>query len=67
MKVKCARLPSESDGTKLNESSANVGMKLTIKTTLRGCRKPSNNRGLSLDINKKRSGRTVTSVKQQKK
>jgi hypothetical protein len=42
-------------------------MKLTIKTTLSGCRKPSSNRELSPVINKKKTGRTVSSVKQQQK
>jgi hypothetical protein len=41
-------------------------MKLTIKTTLSGCRKPGNNRELSPIINKKKTGRTIPPVKPQK-
>ncbi len=41
-------------------------MKLTIKTKLSGCRKPSSNRELSPIINKKKPGRTVSTIKQKK-
>jgi hypothetical protein len=41
-------------------------MKLTIKTSLSGCRKPGSNRELSPVINKKKTGRTIPTVKQQK-
>jgi len=41
-------------------------MKLTIKTTLSGCRKPSSTRELSPVINKKKTGRTVSAIKQKK-
>jgi hypothetical protein len=66
MKVKCRRLSSESESSKTKESAVGSGMKLTIKTTLSGCRKPTNNTALSPVINKKKTGRTVSSVKQQK-
>lgn len=42
-------------------------MKLTIKTSLSGCRKPSSNRELSTIVNKKKTGRTIPTIKQQKK
>ncbi len=67
MKVKCRRLSSESESSKNKESTVGSGMKLTIKTTLSGCRKPTNNTTLSPVINKKKTGRTVSSVKQQRK
>ncbi|CAF4088763.1 unnamed protein product [Rotaria sp. Silwood2] len=66
IKVKCRRLSSEAENIKNKESSVGAGMKLTIKTTLSGCRKPSSNRELTPNINKKKTGRTISSVKQQK-
>ena len=42
------------------------GMKLTIKTSLSGCRKPSNNTDISPVMNKKKTARTIPTVKQQK-
>ncbi|UJR27129.1 hypothetical protein I4U23_008428 [Adineta vaga] len=65
IKVKCRRLSSESEN-KNKDSSVGKGMKLTIKTSLSGCRKPSNNRDLSPVINKKKTSRTGTTVKQPK-
>lgn len=61
IKVKCRRSSNEN-----KESTVGAGMKLTIKTTLSGCRKPSNNRELTPNTNKKKSNRTNSSVKQQK-
>ncbi|CAF3420939.1 unnamed protein product [Rotaria sp. Silwood1] len=66
IKVKCRRLSSETENIKDKDSSVGAGVKLTIKTTLSGCRKPSSNRELTSNINKKKTGRTVSSVKQQK-
>ncbi|CAF1060677.1 unnamed protein product [Rotaria sordida] len=66
IKVKCRRLSSENENIKNKESSGGASVKLTIKTTLSGCRKPSSNRELTSNINKKKTGRTISSVKQQK-
>jgi hypothetical protein len=67
IKVKCRRLSTESESTKNKESIGGNGMKLTIKATLSGCRKPNNNRELSTIINKKKTGGIISSVKQQRK
>ncbi|CAF1278220.1 unnamed protein product [Adineta ricciae] len=66
IKVKCRRLSSESENQKNKDSSVGSGMKLTIKTSLSGCRKPSSSRDLSPVMNKKKAARTSSSVKQQK-
>ncbi|CAF3589268.1 unnamed protein product [Adineta steineri] len=66
IKVKCRHTSPESDNNKNKELSVGNGMRLTIKTSLSGCRKPNNNRELSPIINKKKAGRTISNVKQQK-
>ncbi|CAF2126855.1 unnamed protein product [Rotaria magnacalcarata] len=66
IKVKCRRLSSEAENIKNKDSSVGAGMKLTIKTTLSGCRKPNNNREMIPSLSKKKTAQTISSAKQQK-
>ena len=76
IKVKCRRLSTEPESSgqssaapvgKLKQGASSSGMKLTIKTSLSGCRKPTDDRQLSPIINKKKTSRPTPSAKQTKR
>lgn len=60
IKVKCRRLSSDSPSTGKNKPNVSTsGMKLTIKATLSGCRKPSSSQR---EIPKKKATKTLKNV-----